>query len=85
MVGEAWELATAVDLACPEVAGERPPGLAEGHAYLTALRRLADEDPDVHRLTFEVLQMLKPATVLLEPELAARVNAGAEKLPLDAG
>jgi hypothetical protein len=38
-----------------------------------ALTRLAAADPEVHRLTVEVSQLLKPQAALREPALAARV------------
>ena len=38
-----------------------------------ALTKLAADDPEVHRLTVEVSQLLKPQAALREPALVARV------------
>ncbi|WP_334375775.1 hypothetical protein [Bradyrhizobium sp. AZCC 1719] len=38
-----------------------------------ALTKLAAQDPEVHRLTVAVSQLLKPQAALREPALAARV------------
>ena len=38
-----------------------------------ALTKLAAQDPEVHLLTAEVSQLLKPQAALREPMLAARV------------
>jgi len=39
------------------------------------LNRLAAHDAAVHKLLFEVLHLLKPQSVLREPELVERVKA----------
>lgn len=71
---EAWTGAALIDLAYPEVTGERPPGFEQSLAFMQGLRRLADADPDVHKLQYEVLQMVRPRTVLGQPDLAERVR-----------
>ena len=43
--------------------------------YGVAITKLAAQDPEVHRLTAEVSQLLKPQAALREPALAARVMA----------
>jgi hypothetical protein len=40
-----------------------------------AMTKLAAQDPEVHRLTAEVSQLLKPQAALREPALTARVRA----------
>ena len=46
---------------------------AGGVAGLQVHDSLAAQDPEVHRLTAEVSQLLKPQAALREPALAARV------------
>ncbi|MBV9654484.1 MAG: FAD-dependent monooxygenase [Acetobacteraceae bacterium] len=69
-----WEIAAIPDLVYPETEGERPPGFERSVAYATALRRLAAVDADVHRLTWEVQQLLRPASALRDPGLVERVT-----------
>ena len=57
----------------PATRGVRPADLAQRLQYGVALTRLAAQDPEVHRLTAEVSQLLKPQAALREPALAARV------------
>ena len=49
--------------------------LAQRLQYGMAMTKLAAQDPEVHRLTAEVSQLLKPQAALREPALAARVMA----------
>lgn len=63
------------DFVYPATRGVRPADLAQRLQYGVALTRLAAEDPEVHRLTVEVSQLLKPQAALREPMLAARVMA----------
>jgi len=69
-----WGIAE-TDFAYDQTRGVRPPDLAKRLRYATALVRLAAEDEAVHRLVFEVRSLLRPPSVLREPELAARVMA----------
>ena len=73
--GEAWTGTALIDLAYPEVTGERPPNFEQSLAFMQGLRLLADADGDVHKLQYEVMQMVRPETALREPELAGRVMA----------
>ena len=67
-----WGVAVS-DFVYPATRGVRPADLAQRLQYGMALTRLAADDPEVHRLTAEVSQLLKPQTALREPALAARV------------
>jgi 2-polyprenyl-6-methoxyphenol hydroxylase-like FAD-dependent oxidoreductase len=67
-----WAVAV-TDFVYPATRGVRPADLAQRLQYGAALTRLAAEDPEVHRLTAEVSQLLKPQAALREPALAARV------------
>ena len=70
-----WALAAVPDLAHPKTEGERPEDLEQRLAFSEGLNQLAAEDPAVHKLLFEVLHLLKPRSVLGDPDLAERVKA----------
>jgi 2-polyprenyl-6-methoxyphenol hydroxylase-like FAD-dependent oxidoreductase len=67
-----WAVAMA-DLVYPQTRGERPPDFEERLQYTRALMRLAAEDYETDKIVFEVRSLLKPQSVLREPELASRV------------
>ena len=69
-----WGVAVS-DFVYPATRGVRPPDLAQRLQYGMAMTKLAAQDPEVHRLTAEVSQLLKPQAALREPALAARVRA----------
>jgi 2-polyprenyl-6-methoxyphenol hydroxylase-like FAD-dependent oxidoreductase len=69
-----WALAATPDLAHPKTVGERPEDLQDSLDFTEALFRLAAEDPAVHKLLFEVLHLLKPQSVLRDPDLVERVR-----------
>jgi hypothetical protein len=68
-------LAAVPDLAHPKAQGERPEDLEQRLEFGEALNRLAAQDADVHKLFVEVLHLLKPQSVLREPDLVERVKA----------
>ena len=61
------------DFVYPATRGVRPADLARRLQYGMAMTKLAAQDPEVHRLTAEVSQLLKPQAALRDPTLAARV------------
>ena len=67
-----WGVAVS-DFVYPATRGVRPADFAQRLQYGVALTKLAADDPEVHRLTVEVSQLLKPQATLREPALAARV------------
>lgn len=67
-----WGVAV-TDFVYPATRGVRPADLAQRLQYGAALTKLAADDPEVHRLTVEVSQLLKPQAALRAPTLAARV------------
>jgi 2-polyprenyl-6-methoxyphenol hydroxylase-like FAD-dependent oxidoreductase len=69
-----WGVAV-TDFVYPATRGVRPADLAQRLQYGVALTKLAAQDAEVHRLTTEVSQLLKPQAALREPALAARVMA----------
>jgi 2-polyprenyl-6-methoxyphenol hydroxylase-like FAD-dependent oxidoreductase len=70
---QAWTLAANQDFAFPQTRGTRPPGLAERARYAAALDSLIPEDPQVHRLLAEVVNLARPASALSDEPLRARV------------
>jgi 2-polyprenyl-6-methoxyphenol hydroxylase-like FAD-dependent oxidoreductase len=75
LIDNPWALAVMPDLAYPDAQGERPENLAESLEYLAALHRAAIHDPAIHQLLVEVLNLLKPASVLSTEEIAEKVTA----------
>jgi 2-polyprenyl-6-methoxyphenol hydroxylase-like FAD-dependent oxidoreductase len=67
-----WAVAM-YDLVYPQTRGERPPDFEKKIQYTRALMRLAGEDAEVDRTVFEVRALLRPQSVLRDPELASRV------------
>jgi 2-polyprenyl-6-methoxyphenol hydroxylase-like FAD-dependent oxidoreductase len=62
-----------MDMVFPQTRGERPADFEQRIEYGWALRQLAAQDPEVHRLLAEVSGLQKPPSVLNEPKLAERV------------
>ena len=77
--GDAWFLASTVDLAYPEVTGERPADFKMQQAFRFGLRWLADDDESVHRLMNDILQMTKRPSALRNLPLVARAMAKAKE------
>lgn len=69
-----WSVAES-DFIYPQTRGQRPPDIEGRLRYSGALLRLAAQDPAVHRTMVEVNSLLKPLSVLREPEIAGRVMA----------
>jgi 2-polyprenyl-6-methoxyphenol hydroxylase-like FAD-dependent oxidoreductase len=63
------------DFVFPQTRGVRPADLEKRLQYGAALTRLAAEDPETHRLVMEVRHLIRPPSVLREPELVQRVAA----------
>jgi flavin-dependent dehydrogenase len=74
LLGSPW--ATAVtDFIYPQTRGDRPPDFQRRMQYGAALTRLAAEDAEVHKLVFEVANLVKPQSALRDEHLASRVTA----------
>lgn len=67
VLGEPWDVALQ-DLAYPHLAEQRPADFRERMAFRAAISRLAVRNGAIHRLSAEVAQLLRPATVWQEPE-----------------
>ena len=72
-VEPAW--ADASDALAPRTTGQRPENFEQTLAFSEGLFQLAAADPAVHKLLFEVLQLLKPLSALNDPDLVERVKA----------
>ena len=70
-----WALAAIPDLAHPRTEGQRPDDLAQRLEFGAGLAQLAATDAAVHKLWAEVVHLLKPQSVLREPEIVERVKA----------
>ena len=64
-----------LDLIYPETTGLRPPDFEERMKFGVGLIRLAAQDPGVHKLFYEVNNLIKPASVYRDAELQRRVMA----------
>jgi hypothetical protein len=62
-------------LAHPKAEGQRPEDLDQALEFTEGLLRLASQDAAVHKLFVEVLHLLKPQSVLQDPDLVERVKA----------
>jgi hypothetical protein len=69
-----WSVAT-LDFAFPDTKGQRPADFETTLKFGIALTRLAAEDADVHKLTAEVQNLLRPRSVYRDPALVRRVLA----------
>jgi 2-polyprenyl-6-methoxyphenol hydroxylase-like FAD-dependent oxidoreductase len=72
-----WAQAAVADFSFPETKGQRPPDFARTLEFRAALTRLAARDPNVHKLMAEVQLLVKPPSVLRDPDLVERVWAAA--------
>jgi 2-polyprenyl-6-methoxyphenol hydroxylase-like FAD-dependent oxidoreductase len=69
-----WSV-TALDLVYPQTTGSRPPDFESTLKFREALMRLASRDAGVHKLFFEVNQLIKPPSAYRDPALQQRVMA----------
>jgi len=69
-----WAVAES-DFMYEKTRGTRPADFAQRMKFSGALQRVAAEDADVHRLLTEVNHLLKPPTVLRDPQIVQKVSA----------
>lgn len=69
-----WAVAT-LDFVFPETRGQRPADFETSLKFAIALTRLAAEDAEVHKLTAEVQNLLRPRSAYRDPALVQRVLA----------
>lgn len=72
---QVWSGLEVVDFAFPKTTGERPADIEQRQAFTNALRRLAVDDAEVHRLMQRVNQLIDPGSVLGREDIVARVQA----------
>jgi 2-polyprenyl-6-methoxyphenol hydroxylase-like FAD-dependent oxidoreductase len=72
LLAEPWDVVMQ-DYAYAHLANARPADFAERMAFRAAVSRLAARDPEVHRVSAEVANLLRPASVFREPALGARI------------
>ena len=75
LIDTPWALSAMPDLADPKTEGSRPEDLRQRLEFSEALNHLAAQDEAVHKLLLEVLHLLKPQSVLRDPEIVERVKA----------
>lgn len=83
IIDAAWATAVVPDFLDPLTEGARPPDLEGALRFGAALRRLAYEEPEFHRLMLEVQHMIKPRSILREPAIVERIKAvmARDKMP----
>jgi 2-polyprenyl-6-methoxyphenol hydroxylase-like FAD-dependent oxidoreductase len=70
-----WANAAIPDFLDPQTQGQHPPDLEKTMHFLSALFKLAAEDPVVHKMIIEVQHLLRPQSAYRDPELVERVEA----------
>jgi 2-polyprenyl-6-methoxyphenol hydroxylase-like FAD-dependent oxidoreductase len=75
LIQQPWTISAIPDFIYPQTRGERPDDLEHRLNTQFALARIATRDPSIWELLSEVRNLLKPLTVLEEPELSRRVEA----------
>jgi hypothetical protein len=58
----------------PQTTGERPPDLEDRLNFQKALDRLATRDVKIHELLREIRHLLRPLTLLEDPDIVKRVK-----------
>lgn len=74
VLNDPWAVAEQ-DYGYPHLEGVRPAGFAERMKFQAALNRVAAVDPSIHALMLDVSHLIKPASVLRDPDIAERVAA----------
>jgi 2-polyprenyl-6-methoxyphenol hydroxylase-like FAD-dependent oxidoreductase len=70
-----WAMSAIPDFIYPQTRGERPEDLEDRLKFQGALTRISTQDAAVYKVFSEVRNLLKPLSVLDEPELVRRVEA----------
>jgi flavin-dependent dehydrogenase len=75
LIEQPWAISAIPDFIYPQTRGDRPEDLEDRLKSQFALARIATQDPDVHELVSEVRHLLKPLSILKDPDLERRVEA----------
>ena len=68
-----WAGAAIPDFVHPATRGKRPDNFEAFIKFGAALNKLASHDPEIHKLTAEVQNLLRPRSAYQDPELVQRV------------
>lgn len=71
---QVWSGLEVVDFKFEKTTGERPADIIQRQAFSDALRVLAAEDAEVHRLIMHVNQLVDPGSVLHREDITAKVQ-----------
>jgi hypothetical protein len=67
-----WSVMETRDLAYPSTTGERPAGLEDRWRMGVAIRKLAEQDAEVHALSVHVTHLLESPKSLARPDIVER-------------
>jgi 2-polyprenyl-6-methoxyphenol hydroxylase-like FAD-dependent oxidoreductase len=74
LIADPWAMSALPDLIYPETIGERPPDLEDRLNFQGALNRLAARNVKIHELLTEIRHLLRPLTLLEDPDIVKRVK-----------
>jgi 2-polyprenyl-6-methoxyphenol hydroxylase-like FAD-dependent oxidoreductase len=75
LIDTPWWIAAVPDFIDPRTDGQRPADLMDTLRSLSALLKIAAEDPAIHQLFIEMQSLLKPRSALRTAELIERMEA----------
>lgn len=75
LLEDPWAMSAIPDFVYPKTRGERPKDLEDKLQFQKALIHLTTRDADLGELLAEVRNLLKPMSVLNEPDIVRRVEA----------
>jgi hypothetical protein len=70
-----WDLSSSADFAFPTTRGERTQNVEQGRQSETVLFRAAVADPVIQKGLMEVIQLLRPRSLLEHPNIMQRIEA----------
>lgn len=70
-----WSVMETLDLAYASTIGERPADIEDRWRMSAAIRRLSEQDSEVHALRVRVTHLLDPPSVLARPDIVERARA----------
>jgi 2-polyprenyl-6-methoxyphenol hydroxylase-like FAD-dependent oxidoreductase len=74
LIADPWAMSALPDLIYPETIGERPSDLEDRLNFQGALNRLAARNVKIHELLTEIRHLLRPLTLLEDPDIVKRVK-----------
>jgi flavin-dependent dehydrogenase len=75
LIEQPWAISAIPDFIYPQTRGERPKDLEDRLKTQLALARIATQDSVIHELVSEIRHLLKPLSLLKDPDLERRVEA----------